>query len=263
MSEPITRRVWATDHETLVTQAGEHGPAVVLLHALGLDRRMWEPVLGPLSAGRRVFAYDIRGHGHAAGAPTPFRLADTATDLVAVLDALEVEWAHLVGLSYGGGIAQTVAAHQPERLASLSLLATTDEAFGAFEDRARAAETDGMAAQVPTSLARWFTPEGLADDGWGVRYARDRVAHFRVADWAATWRAFAGLDVRGKLADLGVPVLVLAGERDVSTTPAAMTALAERIPGSTYRELPGIPHLMTLERPEVVTAALADFLPTA
>lgn len=254
-------RIRLADHETVVAQRGESGPPVLLIHALGLDWRMWEPVMGTLASSRRVFAYDIRGHGAAAGSPSPFTMEDAAADLVAVVDALGLERAHVVGLSYGGGIAQTATLRHPERFDSLALLATTDYPFDAFEARARSGEVDGMAAQVIPSLTRWFTPEALAINGWGVRYAREQVLHGNAVDWAAAWRAFKGLDVQGRLANIAGPVLVLAGERDASTTPEIMTGIAKRIPGSVYQELPATPHMQTLERPELVADALDHFLP--
>jgi 3-oxoadipate enol-lactonase len=255
------RRIDVGHHETVVAQAGEHGPAVVLLHALGLDRRMWDPVMGPLSAGRRVFAYDLRGHGWAAGHGAQITMTDVAADLIGVLDALDLDQAHVVGLSYGGGIAQTAADAHPKRIASLALLATTDHPFAAFEGRARSGEVDGMAAQVVPSLTRWFTPAALATDGWGVRYAREQVLRGNAADWAGAWRAFVGLDVEGRLAQFEAPTLVLAGELDASTTPEIMRGIAARVPGSRFQELPGTPHMQTLERPELVAAALDEFLP--
>ncbi|MBW8482229.1 alpha/beta fold hydrolase [Actinomadura parmotrematis] len=256
------RRIRLRDHETRAVQHGEDGPAVVLLHALGLDWRMWEPVMR-LLPGRRVIAYDLRGHGHAQGSPTPFTMDDAAADLIGVLDAFGLDRAHVVGLSYGGGIAQVAAAAHPERFASLALLATTDHPFASFEDRARSGEADGMAAQVVPSLTRWFTPAALAENAWPVRYARERVLRGTPADWAGAWRAFAGVDVQDRLADFPAPVLVLAGELDASTTPEIMKGLAARVPGSTYRELPGAPHMMSLEQPALVAAALDKFLPAA
>lgn len=257
------RRIQLADHETVVAQRGDTGPAVLLVHALGLDWRVWENVLDPLAVGRRVFAYDIRGHGVAAGSPSPFAIDAAAADLVGVLDALGLDRAHVVGLSYGGGIAQTAAVRNSERFESLALLATTDCPFDTFENRARSAEVDGMAAQVVPSLTRWFTPAALAVNGWGVRYARDQVLRGNAVDWAAAWRAFQGLDVQGRLAGFAAPVLVLAGEHDASTTPDLMRGIAQRIPSSTYQELPGTPHMQTLEQPELVAAALAEFLPAA
>ncbi|MGI5420801.1 alpha/beta fold hydrolase [Actinomadura luteofluorescens] len=258
---PLMHRVALADHETVVAQKGDHGPAVILSHSLGVDWRMWEPVMELLANGRRVFAYDFCGHGGAAGAPRPFTMDDLAADLLGVLDAFDVDRAHVVGLSMGGGIAQTVAVRAPEHVASLALLATTDHAFDAFEGRARSGEDDGMEAQIVPTLTRWFTPAALATDPWGVRYARERIRRLDSADWAAAWRAFKGLDVQGRIAGKDFPTLVLASEADASTTPEIMSGIAERIPGSTYRELPGTPHMQTLERPDLVAAALDDFLP--
>jgi 3-oxoadipate enol-lactonase len=258
---PRLHHVRLRDHETVVAQMGETGPAVVLIHALGLDWRMWEPVLPALGRGRRVFAYDVRGHGSAAGAPRPFTMDDTASDLFNVLDALGLDRAHVVGLSYGGGIAQAAAVRAPERFSSLALLATTDYPFETFEGRARAGEVDGMEAQVVPSLTRWSTSAALATNDWGVRYARERVRRGDPSDWAASWRAFAGLDVQGRLAGFPSPTLILVGEADASTTPEIMAGIAQRIPGSTYRQLSGTPHMQTLERPDLVAEALGRFLP--
>lgn len=254
-------RVRLADHTTTVTQYGDSGPAVVLVHAIGLDRRMWDLVLPGLSAGRRVFAYDVRGHGSAAGAPVPAAMADTGADLVGVLDALGLPRAHVVGLSYGGGIAQAAAVTAPDRFASLSLLATTDHPSDVFEGRAAAAEKEGMAAQVVPALTRWFTPSALAVNDWAVRYARECVLRGSVTDWAGAWRAFRHFDVQEGLSRLDLPVLVLAGELDASTTPALMSEIANRIPGARFRELPGAPHMQSLETPDLVTQALNEFLP--
>jgi 3-oxoadipate enol-lactonase len=258
---PALRRLELKDHSTVVAYRADRGPAVVLLHALGLDWRMWEPVMGALAVGRTIFAYDLRGHGQAAGSPRPFTMSRIADDLIDVLDALEIEQAHVVGLSYGGGIAQTAAVQHPERFASLALLATTDHAFPTFEARAHSGEVDGMEAQVVPSLTRWFTGDDLASNPWGVRYARERVRRALPDDWAAAWRSFIGLDVQGRLQSFDRPALVLAGELDASTTPAIMQAMAKRLPGSTYGELPGTPHMQTLSQPALVAAALAEFLP--
>ncbi|KAB2380975.1 alpha/beta fold hydrolase [Actinomadura montaniterrae] len=259
--QPALHRVQLADHETVVAQKGDHGPAVILSHSLGVDWRMWEPIMERLSQGRRVFAYDFRGHGAAAGAPRPFSMDDLARDMGGVLDAFGVERAHVVGLSMGGGIAQTFAVRSPERIESLALLATTDHAFGAFEGRARSGEVDGMEAQIVPTLTRWFTAPALATNGWGVQYARELIRRFDPADWAAAWRAFKDVEVQGKLASLDAPTLVLVGEEDYSTTPEIMSGVAERIPGSTYEVLPGTPHMQTLEQPGLVADAIDRFLP--
>ncbi|MFI6965310.1 alpha/beta fold hydrolase [Streptomyces sp. NPDC050255] len=256
------RPVGLGDHDTVVAQRGDDGPPVVLIHSLGVDWRMWEPVMERLAAGRRVFAYDVRGHGAAAGAPAATDMSGLGTDLVGVLDTLELERAHIVGLSIGGAIGQTAAVLHPERVASLALLGAPDHPIPeAFESRARAGETDGMDAQIAPTLTRWFTPEALADNAWGVRYARERIRCFDPADWAATWRAYKTLDVRDRLRDFPAPTLVVAGELDAAAPPTFMSGVAERIPGSVYRELPRAPHMQSLEQPGPLADILDAFLP--
>lgn len=260
---PSLRRVVLGDHETTVGGAGVAGPPVVLVHALGLDWRMWEPVMAQLAAGRRIYAYDVRGHGSATEAPRPSTMNALATDLLALMDAVGLDRAHVVGLSYGGGIVQTAATLAPERFDSMTLLATTNVPFEAFEGRARSIERDGMAAQVAPSLVRWFTSDALAVNAWGVRYARGCLLSGDPGHAAAAWRAFRTLDVEGRLVGFGAPTLVLAGERDVSTTPGVMARIASDIPGARYAEMPGTPHMPTLEQPGLVGNALDEFLPRA
>lgn len=256
------RSVALSDHTTEIARAGGTGPAVVLLHALGLTWHMWEPVMRPLARGRRVLAYDLRGHGSAAGAPAPEDMTVLADDLRDVLDAEGLGAAHIVGLSYGGGIAQTFAARHPDAVLSLALVATTGRPFDAFTRRAADVERDGAAAQVASSLSRWFTPEGLSENGWGVRYARECVRRGDPVQVAAAWRAFSRLDVAGALSDWDRPTLVLCGEADASTGPQVMTALAADIAGARYVQLPGAPHMPTLETPRLVIEALDRFLPS-
>ncbi len=261
-ADPIrTRMITLSDHRTELALAGETGPAVVLLHALGLSWHMWEPVLRDLARGRRLLAYDLRGHGAAADAPPPTDLRTLADDLREVIDHEGLAGAHVVGLSYGGAVAQTFAVHHNESVLSLALAATTDRAFASFEQRASAIETQGPAAQLASSLTRWFTPGALAENSPGVRYARDRVLRGDPAQVAAAWRAFSRIDVEGRLRELGRPTLVLCGEVDASTGPEVMTAMAARIPGAAYLELPGAPHMPTLETPRLVAEALDAFLP--
>lgn len=256
-------QISASDHETTVTTRGTRGPAVVLVHSLGLDRRMWDPVLDRLARGRRVFAYDVRGHGTAAGAPLPFTMAATGADLLAVLDALGLETAHVAGLSLGGAIAQTAAVAAPGRFASLTLMAAPDRPVPeAFEQRARLAETGGMTPLIAPTLERWFTADALAADTDGVRYARDCVASFDPATWASIWRGYGGLDVYERLRGFPAPALALAGEADASIPVEGMAAIAARIGGGAkFEVIPGAPHIQTLERPGEVADALDRFLP--
>lgn len=250
-----TRKLMLGDHQTRVFDSATDKPALILVHALGLDHRMWRDVI-PLIADRfRVIAYDLRGHGTAAGAPRAIGLETYADDLVALLDGLRIESAHVVGLSLGGSIALQVALTRPERMKSLTVIASTAWSFDAFEQRALAAERDGMEAQIIPSLTRWFRPEDLARNGWAVRYARDAVERAFVADWVAGWHALATITTGERLGEIRVPTHVIAGEKDASTPPDLMKRMLE-IPGATYSEIAGAPHMVSLTHPAPLAEAI-------
>jgi 3-oxoadipate enol-lactonase len=248
------------DHTTaVIDRPGDHPTLepLVLVHALGLNRQMWRDTIAALPTDRRVIAYDLRGHDRAADAPRVTDLEHFAADLERLLDVLGLPTVHLAGLSLGGSIAQVFALTRSSRLVGLDLIATVAQAQPAFTERAVAAERDGMAGVLAGTLSRWFTPGALAVNGWPVRYARDLVQRTEVGNWAASWRALARVDTLSRLGALDLPVRVIAGELDPSSTPVSMRAISEAIPGAEFTIVPDAPHMLSLERPTDLAALLA------
>lgn len=108
------------------------------------------------------------------------------------------------------------------------------------------------------TLTRWFTPAALAVNGWPVRYARDLLQRTDVGNWAASWRALAGVDTLRSLGSLALPVRVIAGELDPSSTPAGMRAISDAIPGAEFTVVPAAPHMISLDRPTDLATLLAQ-----
>jgi 3-oxoadipate enol-lactonase len=240
-----------------VLSAGAGGTPFVCVHAIGLDREMWRGVLERLGASRRALSYDVRGHGCAAGAPKPFSSEGFADDLRDLLDALGIEQAHIVGASMGGAIAQEMALRHPERVSGLSLICTMAAGSPVYNDRADDALARGVGAQVQSTLERWFAPAVLAAGGAPVRYARERLAALDVEDWAAAWRALAGVRTLERLPAVRVPTQVIAAELDPSTPPAAMAEIARRLTDARSHVIPGGGHMVVLEQPAAVAALLS------
>lgn len=256
------RSVALSDHRTMVIDRPAEATAadgpLVLVHALGLDRRMWRDTIAALPTDRRVIAYDLRGHGSAGAAPHVRSLPHFADDLDDLLDRLEVARAHVVGLSLGGAIAQLYALARPHRVSALTLVATVAAPQPAFVDRGEAARAGGMAAVLAATLIRWFTPEALAVNGWPVRYAGDVVMRADPDTWAASWRALAEVDTLQRLRDLRMPTRLITGELDRSTPPQLMGTIADQIPGARLTVIEGGPHMLSLERPRELAAAIAE-----
>lgn len=243
------------DHATGVSVIGSGSPLLVI-HAIGLDRRMWSETARRLAANHTVVSYDIRGHGQASTAPRATTIAQLADDAAEVLRTTAGGAADVVGLSLGGAVAQELALRHPAAVSNLVLCATLCKGQPAAAERAAEAEDRGVAAQITTTVERWFTPEFIRSRSDVIGYVTECLTAIPVDSWAATWRALADLDTRGRLAGIGVPTKVVGGSRDVSTPPAVLRDIAERVPGAVLEILDQRPHMLSLECPDELAAAV-------
>ncbi len=238
------------------------GPPVVLIHALGLDHRLWEPQLSLLAASCTVFAYDVRGHGQSDVPAGPYSLAELVDDLTGLLEALGVDAAHLVGISLGGIIAQEFALAFPRRIRSLVLADTTSEynqeARRQFAERARIAEERGMAPLVEPTIERWFTAEFRQSSPGAVAKIRQILENTHPLGYAATCRAIAQIDITERLVAVEAPTLVLVGSEDSSTPPEMALRIHEYIPGSRYVVISDVAHLSNVARSEEFGRAVLE-----
>ncbi|MFA5968426.1 MAG: alpha/beta fold hydrolase [Sphingomonas sp.] len=243
------------DHDTCLFDSGGDKPPLMLLHALGLDWRMWSRVIPLLTPHFRVIAYDLRGFGGAAFAPGIRDLAHCVQDVADVMERLALSQAQIVGLSLGGSIALELALQQPGRVQELTVIAATAWSFPVFEERAQFAEAQGMEAQIIPSLTRWFRASDLATNGWPVRYARNCVRRASVADWSGAWRTLAGISLEGRLDGITAPMRIIAGECDQSTPPELMKRLPEGARRS-FEVIEDAPHMIALTHPKELATAI-------
>ncbi|MCX6473236.1 3-oxoadipate enol-lactonase, partial [Rhodococcus sp. (in: high G+C Gram-positive bacteria)] len=237
-------------------------PAVVLLGSLGSDLSMWQPQIHALSNRYRVIAVDHRGHGKSPVPAGPYSIADLAGDVIALLDSLELESVHLVGLSLGGAVSQWIAAHHPTRVETLTLMCTSSQFAPAqpWIDRARAVRADGIASIAAAVVGRWFTP-GLADNDPEL-VARHVAMVEATPDegYAACCEALSVWDGRADLARIVAPTLLIAGEQDPATPPATLSAIADGIADAVLHVVDPGAHLANVEQAGRVTKLLATHI---
>jgi 3-oxoadipate enol-lactonase len=238
------------------------GPRVALLHPVGLDLTFLQPVAATLSRRYTVLCADARGHGQSPVAPLAARLEDFAGDVHALLAEREFAPCAVVGFSFGGMVAQTLALRHPQDVSALVPCAcpsTIDEGSRAvYAERATIAERDGMAAVLDATLARWFTDAFRA--GGGAETARERLLTDDVQGWAHAWRAMAKIETAPHLHAIRVPTLCIAGELDKSSPPETVAAIARAIPGAQFTTIPGAPHMLFIEQPRAVAREILAFL---
>ena len=237
---------------------------VVLIHGVSHDLTYWDRQIEAFGQSYNVVAFDLPGHGRSTGKPDDWSFEYTTSLLSELIEHVSTAPVHLVGISFGSMIAQPFALARPDLVRSLTLIGTAsefpEEVRGVLRARAQTIRSQGMAAVLASSLERWFTPETRSQrpdimDRLTKTMLGDDPAH-----QAAIWDLIASLDVRERLGQLRCRTLVLVGEQDASTPPAAAKDVAAAILNSVLQVLPRTAHIVTLEVPEAVNHSILTFL---
>jgi pimeloyl-ACP methyl ester carboxylesterase len=239
------------------------GTPIVLIHGVGADLEMWEPVAERLAPRHDVVRYDMLGHGDSAKPPGPYRLDDFVGQLRRLADGLALPKFVLAGFSMGGLVAQGFALAAPDRVERLVLLNTvfdrSPQERTAIEARVREVVNGGHAAGIAAALERWFTPAFRAARPEVVAGIGRRMETNDLQAYAAAYGVFAGADrdLAQRIADIAVPTTVVTGADDQRSTAAMAMAMAERLPRGRCHIIPGQRHMTPLEVPALVAELIA------
>jgi pimeloyl-ACP methyl ester carboxylesterase len=230
---------------------GMSGPGErwLLLHGTPLTPQVWDGVAEYLRGYGQVWSPDVTP---AAGS------RDSQAALAAqVADALEPipQGLHVAGHSFGGQVAIDLALLLPQRVRTLTVICSRDTPFPAFA-AAAARLRDGNPVDTGAVLSRWFTAPELAAGGPLVSYARHCVQHADRTSWAAALAAIADYDRAARVGEIAAPCTLIAAELDRVSTPAAMSALASRLPQATVHILAGAAHMTPFSDPARLSTLL-------
>ena len=264
-SEEGRLRVLANDlHVNCQFSGPRQAPLVMLSHSLGSSGIMWEQQMPVLVDSYRVLRYDIRGHGGTAAPAGPYTLDELGDDAVAMLDALDIERVHWVGLSMGGMIGQNLAIRYPQRLSSLVLCDTTsrlsEQARPLWDARIAMAEKSGMEPLCGETMARWFTPPFIAEDGPELKTIREQFLRTPTSGYVGCCHAIRELDYTERLSSIALPVQLIVGAEDPTTPATALRTIQEKIPGASLTVIDNGSHLCNVEQPAAFDRALMRFL---
>ena len=251
------------DVHVRVNVTGE-GPPVLLVHGLGAPLDLWEPLVKQLE-GYTVITLDNPGAG-ASTVPWPaWGMSKYAETLDAVLEELGFDSVDVVGLSFGGMVAQEFAFRYPHRIRRLVLAATAAGIGTLFGNP--------FALSVLMTPLRYYSrtymslvaPFLYGGDADGDSELVNRQSDLRHQMRPSIPGYFAQLTTAGTFTSLWflkkitVPTLVIAGADDPITNPMTCKVIAHRIPGAEYAELEGGGHLFLMERPEESADLLRDW----
>jgi pimeloyl-ACP methyl ester carboxylesterase len=250
---------------TIAFDEAGRGPAVILLHGAFLDRGTWDLQMPALAARHRVVRYDIRPFGKSTVPDQPYQTTD---DLLALMDALKIERAHLVGHSFGGGVAIDFALAHPARVASLALVNSgvtgatmpPDEQKEAMQVFVGARESAAKAVEAWLALGLWSASHARPE----VMKALETITARNAARFRMAAPPFAPITppAIGRLGEIRAPTLVVTGDRDTPGNRAASDALAKGIPGARLVVIRGADHAMPIGWAKELNDALLGFLPS-
>jgi len=240
------------------------GKALVLLHCLGVDHRLWDMAAAGLEHDFTLIAYDFPGHGTSPAPSGRYGIGELADHLAGILAREGISRATVAGISLGGLVAQDFAARYPDKTGKLVLIDTTprytDEMRGMWTTRAAQARKDGVRALIPGLLDIWFTKEFLARDPEAVRYVRGCFETCPGEAYALACEALAEADLRASSARIKAPTMVVCGEQDIPSFLDAARWFESAIAGARLQWLGPARHCSILEQPDSFRKILRDFL---
>ncbi|MGP3915055.1 alpha/beta fold hydrolase [Nonomuraea sp. 10N515B] len=223
--------------------------AFVLIHAFGSGPRAWQPQIDALGAEHRIIAPELPGHGDTPG---PLTL-DRATAAISEVIIAQPEPVHLVGISGGGTVALLTALAVQERLAGLVVSGAS--AKPARTDAVQRAIMGLLPADVLAGMFKGMYSGGRPEY---VAAAMDDLRRAGKRTLLAGLRELGHLDLLPRLGEIGVPTLVLSGEKDRPNI-AHARRIAAAVPGAELRLVPDAGHLWNLEHPGLFSRTLTDF----
>ncbi|MDF0695938.1 alpha/beta fold hydrolase [Rhizobium sp. MC63] len=238
------------------------GEPLVLIHGVGMRLEAWAPQIAFLSAGHRVIAVDMPGHGESAKLPAGSRLEEFVAWFGRFLDEMAIERVNVAGHSMGALVSGGAAATFGERISRVAYLngvyRRDPKAKAAVLARAAAIPVTGVDKEGP--LARWFgdDPDSLI----ARELTREWLSRVDPEGYAVAYAAFAGGDetYADRWKDVAGPALFLTGSDDPNSTPLMAEQMAALAPKAWVRIVEGHRHMVNLTAPDIVNSLLAEWL---
>ncbi|MGB6535507.1 MAG: 3-oxoadipate enol-lactonase [Xanthobacteraceae bacterium] len=239
----------------------ERAPVLMLSNSLGTNLHMWDEQAGPFTRHFRLVRYDRRGHGRSSVPQGPYTMERLGRDVVAVLDALDIDKVNWCGLSMGGMVGMWLGANAADRVEKL-ILSNTAAYFpdkSIWDGRIKFVREKGLAGIVDANMERWFTKSFRERSPVAMAKMREMFLATKVEGYVGCGEAIRDMDHRPLLPKITATTLVIAGRQDPATTLEAGAFIKEHIPGARITVLEAA-HISNLEQPQAYAETVLGFL---
>lgn len=236
-------------------------PVLVFIHGLGENLHSWAFQIEYFSRNYHIVVMDLRGHGLTSDGMNGITIENMASDIIGLLDYLNIEKASFIGLSLGGMICQELTKHHQDRMEKLVLCNTAAYTVNntdyPLESRLK------MITQTPMDILAGYLTKSCLSNGFTKEVYNQTVKMFsanRVVPYLSATAAAFSVDYREILEDIKVPTLIIVGEYDLVTPVAASKFLHQQIKNSELAIIPNASHLTKIESPIIFNQYVENFL---
>ena len=244
------------------------GEPLVMIRGVGSNVDHWYDQVPALSQKFRLLVFDNRGIARSSDPGGPFSIGDMAADTIALMDAVGIKKAHVLGYSMGGMVAQEMALNHPQKIAGLILVATDCGISQRIKAQPEASKLFSEMIRLGTDEAKLaaahclFAKQTFDDNPQVIQRYADVSQRFPASQkmLARQWAAVAQHDACDRLAHIVSPTLASTGSEDVLIPPQNAALLAQKIPDAQMVSIDGGGHLFIIEQSQQFNTAVINFL---
>ena len=249
-----------------ISLVSSNGPYVIMVHGLGLNKKMWGWQTNELSKNFSVVTYDLIGHGESKDPEGKLNLEKFSEQILEIMNFLSIKKTALIGFSLGGMIARKFAIKYSKKLWALAVLNSAhkrdQKAKDAVQLRVNKVKIDGPQATTEDALNRWFTEEYRKNNPDVMNKIRNWVMENKKDVYPKAYQVL--VDGVDELLDPSLPIncptLILTGDEDFGNSPQMSSEISKQIKGSELKILPGLRHMALIEDASTVNNLLLEFL---
>ncbi len=242
----------------------EDGEVIALSNGVMMSTASWAFQKAALAQHFRVLLYDCRGMWQSEHPEGPFSMEQHADDLAALLEALNIQAAHIGGISYGAEISMVFALKYPAKTKTLIVIDGVSEVHPLLKAQTTpwlmAAEREDPALLLRTSYHMNFAEDWIEANMAFIENSVERYAELDMKALAELMKAFFELDITDQLHNINCPTLVIAGEEDLIKGREYAQIINDRIPNSEFAMIPGSGHALCLEKPGILNTLMIGFI---
>ena len=241
-------------------------PKVILSNSLGADTRMWNLQVETLKNKFCVVRYDKRGHGKSSPVEGPYSFEMLENDVITILDELEIEKAHFVGLSIGGMTSLGLALKHQKRFNKLICCAARADMPApmkeTWDQRINVVKDKGTNGVVDGSIERWYSDDFNKNSSNGdiINLSKNMISNTSSNGYIGCCEAIKNLDYLKELSTISKEMLFISGENDMGAPAMAMEEMSHLTPNSKYVCVPGAAHILNIEASDLVNETILNFL---